>query len=162
MATTPYAPPGARVGDPVEKITEKPQAIRLAVLLLWISVGLAVAVTAWRMPAYLQMIRSGVMAPVYLFVQLTWVAVSCGLVILVAFMVAAGRDWARWIYVLLYVLGTFITAGPLAFIPNLIQYLQTAPISAASMLLQPVLQTVALVAMFVRPSREWFAAKRKR
>ena len=162
MTGTPYAAPAARVADPVEKITERPPSIRLAVLFLWISMGLAIGMQALRFPAYLQMVRSGAMTPADLAGQIGGTAFSCAIVILVALKVGAGRNWARWLYLALYVLGTGLTLLTFAVMPRMLQYLTAAPIAAASVALQTVLQTVALAAMFVRPSREWFAAQRKK
>lgn len=161
MTGTPYAPPVARVGDPAERITEKPQSIRLAVLFLWISMGLAVAMQALRLPGYLQMMRSGAMMPADLAAQIGGTAISCALVVLVAVKIGAGRGWARWIYLALYMLGMAMTVLTLAMMPRMFQYLSAAPIAAASIALQTVLQTTALAAMFVRPSRQWFAARTK-
>jgi hypothetical protein len=84
-------------------------------------------------------------------------AISAGLLALVAVKVGLGRNWARWVFVVVYVLGSLASMIAFAVAP---QMLGAMPVlGKVSMVSQFVLQTIVLVLMFTRASRQWFAAR---
>ena len=82
--------------------------------------------------------------------------VTVGLLALVAIKLGAGRGWARWLFLVLYFLGTFGFIILLFLAPQ--AFLSQPLLGQASATIQVVLQTAALVLMFTRASREWFGA----
>jgi hypothetical protein len=65
-------------------------------------------------------------------------------------MIERGRNWARITYLVLYLVGLPF------FVLSLLATWRYSLIAAGSGLVQTLLQTVALVLLFLRPSREWF------
>lgn len=146
MSQTPYAPPNAQLSDPPELKRPKPTSLRRAITCLWISVALTVVLAGAHLIGALG-------APDIVPATVT-AAIAAGLLTIVAVNVSGGRGWARWLYVVVYVFGSFtfmvfFVQAPQAFLsmPMPDQF------SAAA---QFLLQTVALVLMFTRTSRLWF------
>lgn len=84
------------------------------------------------------------------------VVITAGLLALVASKVSAGRGWARWLFLAVWILGSLsgmavVVLAPQAFLawPGTVQ---------AIAIVQFVLQTGALVMLFTHASREWFGA----
>ena len=75
-----------------------------------------------------------------------------GLVImwLFIFMIGKGRNWARITFLVLFIVGT-----PLSVLP-LMQSLGANPISGLLGIVQTIIQIVALVFLFQKPSSDWF------
>jgi hypothetical protein len=83
-------------------------------------------------------------------------AIAAGLLTLVAVNVSGGRGWARWLYVGVYLFGSFTFVVFLVLAPQaFLSMPMPDQVSAGAQLL---LQTVALVLMFTRASRQWFKA----
>ncbi len=67
-----------------------------------------------------------------------------------------GAHWARWLFVVIYALGS---AGfSVLFIVMPQEFLSLPIVMQACGLIQVVLQTCALILMFSRASRQWFNA----
>ena len=82
------------------------------------------------------------------FALLAWVAIKLG----------AGRNWARWVFAILYVFGSLAFAVSVVFLPE--AFLALSMAAKTSSVVQFFLQTVALVLMFTHTSRNWFRAKK--
>jgi hypothetical protein len=74
--------------------------------------------------------------------------------------IAAGRGWARWLFVIVYALG--VLAGGIMFLVRPEPFLAWSMAMVASSLIQTALQTAALAFLFTPSSREWFRSRRVR
>lgn len=122
--------------------TLKPQIIKNAVLMLWISLGLGVVRSAWEIPAQAAQSSVGFVVFVMVFTLL-----FIGLFIS---MIDKGKNWARITFLVLFILGV-----PLSIL-SLLQSLSYAPISGLIGISQVVLQTTAVVFLFMKESSTWF------
>ena len=141
MSETPYAPPTARVADPDAPRPPKPTSVRRAAVCLWISVAVTVVSAVFH-------------ASILTSADVVTLAITAGLLALVAAKVSAGRSWARWLFLVVWILGALsgvavVVLAPQAFLawPGTVQ---------AIAVLQFAIQTSALVLLFTRASREWF------
>jgi hypothetical protein len=81
--------------------------------------------------------------------------VTVGLLALVAAKVNAGHGWDRWLFAVIYVLGSFLFVLGLLLAPQTLLVLPTfSEISAA---VQFAIQTAAMICVFLPQSRPWFA-----
>ena len=148
MSPTPYAPPAARVIDPAERLLPKPLWIKLAVACLWISLGLTIAMAV---PQLLGLVASAV----FVNVGLTVIATAV-LLWFVATQISSGHGWVRWLYVVLYLFGTFGFIVSILFAPEM--FLSLPVPRQAVDVVQFMLQTSALVLMFTPASQKWFTS----
>ena len=82
-----------------------------------------------------------------------------GLSFLLIYMIGAGKNWARMIYLVLYIL--MILSLPLSMKPFL-QAVSNAPALGILELVQVVIQGIALVLVFKRDSSAWFKTMQRR
>jgi hypothetical protein len=126
----------------------KPKSVQSAVLSLLISAALAFALTL------LQLVRVFPPAGATPSAATITGLVTVGLLVLVAAKINAGRNWARWLFVVVYALGSFLFVLILLVAPQVFLGLPT--ISKVSGTLQFVIQTAALICAFSPKSRSWF------
>ena len=143
MTQTPYAPPSARVADPQSPRLSRPLSVHRAAICLWISA--AVAVVSIVLHARIVTTADVVIA-----------GVSAALLALVAAKVNAGRRWARWLFVAVWILGSFSGMAMLVLAPQ--AFLALPGTVQTVGVLQFALQTGALVLLFTAASRQWFGA----
>jgi hypothetical protein len=146
MANSPYAPPAARVSDPLELRGPRPLSVRRAAQFLWASFVLSVASG--------MLYLAGALPTPNLTADVVTTISTAGLIALIAAKVGAGRSWARWLFVAIYVLGSMMFAVILTFTPQ--AFLSLPALGQVLGLVQFGLQTCALVLMFSRASRQWF------
>jgi MFS-type transporter involved in bile tolerance (Atg22 family) len=83
--------------------------------------------------------------------------VTAGLLALIAGSVSARRGWGRWLFAVIYVIGTLGVVMLVLITP---ETFRTFPlVLQANMVVQFVLQTAALVLMFSSTSRQWFRTR---
>ena len=126
----------------------RPASIQRAAICLWISAGLALLVTLAQVTGFVQTAGASV--------GLTAVTGlgTAGLLALMAAKISVGRSWARWLFVVIYVLGSLTSAVLVLAAPAVFRALPT--VLQVSMILQTLLQTAALVLIFTSTSRHWF------
>ena len=146
MSNPPYAPPGARVSDPARPPVAKPLSLRRAIACLWASVFITAIGTVLLIAGVLPSSDLGK----DIFVTLGSIAL-CGFV---AEKLRFGRGWARWAYVAVWVLGSFIGMIAAALAPQ--AFLSLPTIAQAAFVAQFIVQTTALWLMFTPESRLWF------
>lgn len=144
MSETPYAPPSARVADPEAQRPVRPVSVYRATLCLWVSAAVAV-------------VSLILLAKIVTTADVVIAGISAALLALAAAKVGAGRQWARWLFVAIWILGSFSGMVMLALAPQ--AFLALPGTVQAIGILQYALQTGALVLLFTRPSREWFSAQ---
>jgi hypothetical protein len=77
-------------------------------------------------------------------------AVILGVSALMIWLIFRGKNWARWVFIVLFALG-------LLLLPRSIQRLQThSNFDVVVYCVQLLLQLVAAVALCLRPARQWF------
>ena len=149
---TPYSPPLARVSDPEEPEIPKPPAIGRAARCLWISAAVVVVTSGLAL--------AGVSGPRDAVVPLIAISLfSIGLLALVAWQLNAGRGWVRWLFLVLFVLGSGMFALGLVLTPQ--AYLAMPRLDMAAALLQFGLQTAALILMFTPAAARWLKSARR-
>ena len=122
-----------------------------AAVCLWISAGVAVIGTGAYLIGLLE-------SPDILNTTIVGL-VTAALLGLIAAKIDAGRNWARWLFVVVYVFGSLYTSFVLLLLAP--QAFRSLPlVMQGSALVQFVLQTTALVLLFTSASRQWFKAKR--
>lgn len=152
IATSPPPPPPIRGLSPenateLTKPTQKPPKIKHAVLMLWISLGLGVVRSVWEIPAQSAQSSLGFVVFVMAF---TFVFIGFFI-----WMIDKGKNWARITFLVLFILGV-----PLSILP-LLQSLAYAPISGLIGIAQVVLQTIAVIFLFLKDSSAWFKLLKK-
>src|SRR3954465_14045866 len=108
------------------------------------------AVVLLSMSTVLAIIRMAVGA--HLDNPLTYavLGVVLGVSALMIWLIFRGRNWARWVFIILFALGLLLS-------PRSIQKLQThSSFDVFFYCVQLLLQLAAAVALCLRPSREWF------
>jgi hypothetical protein len=121
---------------------DRPRSVGTAVTLLWVSLAVGIAKVA------LDFAHLRAMAPLgfTLFVLVATFAV----LILLVLKIAAGRNWARITFLILFIIGTVPT------LPVVRDELERAPLVGGLSILQILLQIWALVLLFTRPGSAWF------
>ena len=115
--------------------------------MLWLALIIQLAGLVWTW----QFFRWGppVIQVMLVVVSLTWVFLAY----LVA-MIEKGLNWARITFLVLYVLGLLFSALSIG------QALEQSPLAAISAIAQSVLQAIAMVLVFLRPSNPWYRGVR--
>jgi hypothetical protein len=129
----------------------QPQTVRRAALCLWLSAALAFLATTAQVLGWVPLVGStpGTTAVVGL--------VTAGLLAVVAGSIGARHGWARWLFALVYVLGTL---GALVLVIIAPEVFRALPIVLqANTVAQFILQTAALILMFSSDARHWFATR---
>ena len=147
MSKTPYSPPAARVDDPQEPPHSRPTSVDYAVACLWISVALTVALTASAL--------AGLITTGQVLQDAVTNTLGAALTALIASKLNAGRNWARWLLVVLYALGSCVLIVAVLLAPQAL--LPLPPILIASGVAQFALQGAALAFVLSRSSRQWFS-----
>ena len=129
----------------------RPKSVQRAAICLWISAGLALFMTLAQV--------TGLVATVGASVGMTAVVgvVSAALLAWMAAKISSGRGWVRWLFAIIYVLGSLasvvlVLAAPAVFraFPAILQ---------GNTIVQFILQTAALVLIFTSTSRQWFKSR---
>jgi hypothetical protein len=133
--------PDSRATQLPQIIVAKPQAVRIAVALLWVSLAIGV-INPW-------LVAHG-STPEHLVAYGIFVLLCCGIGIPFVLAISAGRNWARILLLVLFVAGCVIDAFDYA------RLAARPTFSAAEFALQTVLQLVALCLMFSRSATPWY------
>jgi hypothetical protein len=137
--------------DPPDWAATKPHAVRRAVTCLaWSTAGAGVMFVAHAL-------RLRPSAP---GTSSVGNLITFALLGIVTSQIDAGRGWARWLFVVTYVLGSLAAVLLLLLKPELFRVF--SPLSIASAFLQTALQSVALGCLLAPSSRAWFRRQRVR
>ncbi|MEO7404206.1 MAG: hypothetical protein ABIU95_11115 [Burkholderiales bacterium] len=144
MSDNPYAPPEATLKDPPDKraVAEQPRVVRLAVVLLWISLALSLP-TLWFDGQ-----RGG--ADFSLPLTIAFIVVFGGLGVMLIVFISRGSHWARMAYLML-------TMFTIAILGSTWRQLigdgyGELVMNAASL----AFELVALYLIFTKPGKLWF------
>lgn len=122
--------------------SQKPQSVALAVILLWASLGAGVVKMLLHQFRYAS---TGSDAVAY-----TVIAVTLAIIVFLIVKIAAGKNWARIVFLVLFVIGTF----PMAAV--ILDEFADAPFMGALSVAQIGLQAYALYLLFTQPGSAWF------
>ena len=122
-------------------VVKSPRPVRVAVGLLWASMALGVINGIIDFP-------SGSRSFMYVVAVVVFAVQA-----LLFFNIAAGRNWARITFLVLFLLGAMMSL-PL-FLP---MFVFAPPAAALLVLLMTFLQAYALVLLFTQPGSGWFRA----
>lgn len=144
----PYHPPSA----PLDQLSkERPKAVKVAAICLWVSSLLAFLVTAAQV--------TGLVPDVGPSTGATAVGglLTAALLGIIAGNINEGRRWARWLFIVIYAIGTPASVAAIIMAPA--YFVALPAVLQANMLVQFVLQKLALVLVFASASRDWFTSK---
>lgn len=128
--------------------SEPPAPVASALKLIYASLAIGVVRAALEWPQMMRMMTPGsaIFSLLFTFAFLLWLANR----------VARGRNWARIVFLIFFLLGLPFSIGPL------LQSLGYAPLSGMLGVIQLTLQVVALVLMFSRQASPWFRGSAER
>ena len=148
MASSPYDPPKSPVADldPERRPDQRPRPVSRAAVLLWSSLGIGVLIwllefnfternltpgwALWAMPAIILGVTAGLTLCIY-----------------------AGYNWARIVFLALFLL------GGLPYFAVLAEMFQRSKVTASLSVLQLLLQAGAIYLVFTKPGSRWFRAE---
>ena len=123
-------------------VVEKPVEVTHAVRLIYGAVGIGIINTITDFP-YL----SSLVPPKLLIFQM---AFTYAIIIFLAFKISQGRNWARIIFLIVFVFGL-----P-ASLPSFMSHFSRSSLAGWLMLLTTLVQLTANVLLFQKPSNVWF------
>ena len=148
-APGPYTEFMEQTDSSIAAVSGQPSSVRTAVVLMFVSLGLGFVRTILEWDSVVERAAPIGGALVVVVVQ----AVVIVFFTWVTLMIARGRNWARVLYTVFFVIGLpFVGLGMLKLLP-------VAPVSAMLGILQAVLQVVAVIFLFRAGSRGWFKKK---
>lgn len=128
--------------------TEAPKAVISAVQLIYVTLGIGLVRSALEWPEITRDAGPGF--------ALTILVVTYGVLLWLAAGVARGRNWARIVYVIFFLVGLPFSIKPL------LQALGYAPLSGMLGIIQMALQSLCLVLLFSAQARPWFHGSTER
>ena len=120
----------------------RPDKVSTAVKLLYLSIAIGVVRSIFEIPTLTQTTSLSLVISVSVF--------TLAIMAFLIYMIGRGRNWARITFLVLFLIGL-----PFSVLP-LLQSLLANPISGVLGLSQAVLQIIALVFLFQKPSSDWF------
>jgi hypothetical protein len=147
MDSNPYAPPKALVTDSqseAEAIHQQPTTVRVAVWLLWVTLAVSVVSSAVRI--------KGTTVPAALNYALGLLIVNAVISIWLNLKIAAGRNWARIVWMAWFLLGAMLTVA--MFLTVLKQYSWNALARVHGLL-----QIIIFVLLLTPNAARWFKRK---
>ena len=146
----PFKPPKANLEIPRE-LGPAPRPVKAAFTLLCVSASLTLLLTAAMWVGLL-----GVPPGTNLGMSTASNFVGAGVILLFAWKIRAGRNWARWILAVWTALGIAGWAVSIFIFPTAWNALPV--IYSVVGMVQALLQLAAVVATFTTPARAWFAS----
>lgn len=146
MAHSPYTPPRSEVHDvgPERLLAHRPRSVELAVYLLWIALALSLPTALFE---YRRAAADGAG-----LVLLAFMVPLFALSIVMNLSIGRGRNWARILFLALYLLSVF------SFLGALDDMLALPAFEVALDSIVMAMETVALYLLFTRPGALWFRA----
>jgi hypothetical protein len=148
MATSPYDPPRSAVADfDAERHPgQRPRPVWRAVVLLWSSLGIGIVI-------WLLEFNSGAYKNLPGWAVWTMPAIVLGITAALTLCIYAGYNWARIVFLALFLLGALPYLGVLA------EMFERSKVTASLSMLQLLLQAAAVYFVFTKPGSLWFRAK---
>jgi hypothetical protein len=150
----PYAPPEAPVSDPDAPAGPCPH-VELASRLLWISFGISLLDDVMRIIEA----PPGIARVAGIVGGVIGTAVGAALLYWITSKLRAGRNWMRWLYTALNVMGWLSMAIFWDFFLPYFRALEGDWLAILSAVLQTIAGFVAVLLLHTTTSREWFRAR---
>ena len=125
--------------------SERPRTVTMAVNLLWASIAIGLVKIPLDLPALAAMPYPGIVWTVIALV----LAFFC----LLIWKVSQGRNWARYTYLVFFLIGL------IPAIPTLMNELQRSPVLVVISVVQFIMQGYAAFLLFTDPGKSWFQKK---
>ncbi len=122
---------------------DRPAKVGTAVRLLYTTMGLIVLANIIDAAAFTRVVPivTAMMTITFFEVGITW---------LLAYMIGKGRNWARIVLLILFIIAMPVSAVPLW------QSLSTNPISGLIGIARLAMEILSLIFLFQKPSSDWF------
>jgi hypothetical protein len=127
----------------------RPQAVDFGAKLLWVSAVITLLATIAGRAALIDVPVPGSTMVSNL--------ITTAILALCAWKIGAGRNWARWVFLVVWVLGSGFLALVACFAPQALRGMSTVLVTIA--VVQTALQTAALILTFMPASNAWFRAR---
>lgn len=129
----------------------RPNKVSIAVKLLWITIVVGIIRSIIELPNTLEvLIEQGFYFGLAIGFVIFTAFISLAIISFFIYMIGKGKNWARIIFLVLFIIGI-----PFSILP-LVQSLMANPISGIIAIGQTILQIVALVLLFQKSSSDWF------
>jgi len=130
----------------------RPDKVSTAVTLLWITIAVGVIRSIMEFSNSLETATASGFGPGFvIFITFFTLAFLAFFI----FMIGNGKNWARITFLVLFIIGI-----PFSILPAT-QSLIANPISGILGISQTILQIIALVFLFQKPSSDWFKSMKK-
>ena len=129
-----------------QALSGRPAKVVLAVKMLYFVVGVGVVRTAFMVVRHLE-----VRSPDFLIMTKFF---SYALSLYLIYLVGKGKNWARWLLVMI-----FVVSVPLTILPYF-ESITHNPVGSALGIAQLVMYVIGLVLLFHSSSRPWFDGKK--
>jgi hypothetical protein len=123
-----------------------PNQVKLAVNLVWLSLGIGLLSTVFHQPATSPKFGVGFAVAV--------IVVTFAIIIFINFKILAGRNWARILNLILFAIGLPMSVLPLGKVFN------QPTFDGLAEVLQIGLQAASLYLVFLTKGKEWFVKKK--
>jgi len=156
MDTDPYRPPSANLEAPKPPRGPPPRSVKVGVGVLLFSAVLAIAITV---AMHAGLIPSPAAQPQSPGMEAAGAGLGLIINIFLAYKIYTGRNWARWVFSILWLLGCLglLLSFSMLRMFGSAEVLQSVPWTAwAGAGVQSLIQLVAIVFMFLRESSKWF------
>ena len=142
MSAGPYEPPKSVVRDAPAEPVERPRQVGLAAKCLWASIGIGgiLLVLDYRFIAGASSAATAWIVP----------AAVLGVLALFTAAISAGRNWARIVFLVLFVIGA------LPYFAVLAEMFARSKLTASLSVIQLLLQAAAMYLVFTKPGSAWF------
>jgi hypothetical protein len=156
MKPNPYAPPSSSVADVENSVPiERPQPVKTALTLCWISLVLALPLMAEASRQEMDA-GDGASSPVYYAVMVLFYVALLALAAWVIVMIGRARNWARIVYAVLTGLSLIST------VTSFPEILRRPWYSGPVELLSTVMDLAIVVLLFLPASNAWFRVRGRR
>jgi hypothetical protein len=162
MNRNPYAAPESVV-DPVEIRSQRPNEVTYAVRLLWIGIAISVIAEVINLRVIVEQIQAGasrapapqMVANVALITVLGGAAIGLLLWAWVISRIAAGRNWARWLFLVLLAIGMLFL---LLNLHTTVAMYSRRPLMGVTAAVNWILQLVPCYLLLTPRAGAWFKA----
>lgn len=131
----------------------RPNKVSIAITLLWITIAIGVIRSIMEFSNLLEVAIARGFGPKFVIFT-TFFALA--IVAFLIFMIGMGKNWARITFLVLFIVGIPFTVLPLS------KSLLTNLFSGVLGIGQIILQIIALIFLFQKPSSDWFKSMKKR
>lgn len=127
-----------------------PEAVKKAVFLLYLGLAIGIIGAIWDFPAIKEMASAVEIQPlgtIWFILMFQFIIFSSAALLI--WLISKRKNWARWIFVIMTIVGVPMTIEPILNFSN-------EPVMSMFNLISTVINLMAVILLFLKPSREWF------